>query len=166
MPTFFDNALFESEFPPRELRRGALVRVRLVRNGSTIEGVLQAVERRGLRVEEPERLFMPMFRGSGASGLLIEEEEEPSKRVHGMAWSQIDRVQVRARATSAGLIWGVVLTLALGWCGEGLDHLTDGTPRAESVYIGVAAGVLIGVLIARLGREWRSVWTAPDNELP
>ena len=131
-----------------------------------IEGVLQAVDRRGLRVEEPERLLTPIFRGAGAAGLLIEEEEEPSKRVHGMTWNQVETVQVRARAASAGLIWGVVLTLALGWCGEGLDHLTDGTPKAQSVYIGVAAGVLIGVFIARLGREWRAVWTAKDAALP
>ena len=81
-----------------------------------------------------------------------------------MAWNQIQMVQVRARASTAGLSWGVVLALALGWCGDGLDHLTDGSPKADLVYFGIGIGVVIGVLIARVGREWRTVWTAKKSE--
>jgi len=163
-PSFFDSDLFDTEFPPRELRVGALVRVRRAGDDGVVEGVLQAADRRGLRLEERERLLRPLFRGAGPSGLFLEEEEAPSKRVHGMAWNQIEMVQVRVRASNAGLIWGVVLALALGWCGEGLDHLTDGSPKADLVYFGIGMGVLIGVLIARVGREWRTVWTAKEAQ--
>lgn len=163
-PSFFDSPLLETEFPPRDLRPGASVRVHLARECGVIEGLLQAVDRRGLRVEQRERLLTPMFRGDAETGLLIEEEEAPSKRVRGIAWNQIETVRVRVRAATAGLMWGVVLSLALGWCGDGLDHLTDGSPRAQLVNIGIGAGVLIGILIARLGREWRAVWTAKDAE--
>jgi hypothetical protein len=163
-PSFIDSPVFESEFPPRGLRAGALVRVRLARDGGVVEGVLQAVDRRGLRLEEREMLLTPTFRGADASGLFIEEEEAPSKRVQGLAWNQIESVQVRVRGTTAGLLWGIVLALALGWCGDGLDHLTDGSPKADLVNVGIGIGVLIGVLIARIGREWRTVWTAKDAE--
>jgi hypothetical protein len=160
---FLDSNLFETEFPPRELRAGALVRVR-TGDGEVVEGVLKAVDRRGLRVEERERLLFPTFRGAGTNALFIEEEEAPSKRARGIAWNQIDTVQVRVRASGAGLIVGLVLTLALGWCGEGLDHLTDGTPKADLVYFGIGIGVLIGVLIARFGREWRTVWNDKQRQ--
>lgn len=165
MPSFIDSPLLESEFPPRELRPGATVRVQ-TRDGSMIEGVLHAVDRRGLQIEARGGRSKAMLRGALGGGLFIEEEEAPSRRVHGVAWIQIQTVRVRVRAATAGLLWGVGLALFLGWCGQGLDHLTDGTPRAELVNVGIVAGVLIGILVARLGREWRAVWRAKDPEAP
>ena len=159
MPSFLDSPFAESEFPPRELQPGAIVRVQVL-DGSVIEGVLQAVDRRGLQVENRGRHLQPTFRGAAGGGLFIEEEEAPSKRARGVAWNQIATIRARSRATTAGLLWGVILTLFLSWCGDGLDHLTDGTPKTQAGYIGIAVGIVIGVLVARLGREWRTVWTA------
>lgn len=165
MPSrFLGSPVFETEFPPRALRAGAIVRVRLAGNGDLVEGVLQAVDRRGLRIDKREQVLRPLFRGAGANGLFIEEEEDPSRRIHGVAWNQIATVQVRARASTGGLSWGIALALFLGWCGDGLDRLTDGTPKAELVNVGIGIGVLIGILIARFGREWRTVWRAKDSQ--
>ena len=128
------------------LRPGAKVRVKLASGAPILEGVLRAIDNRGLSVEKRRKFFKTEADWA--------DDASPLRRLR---WADVDALWVRRHAVQSGLLWGISLALGLGWCGGTADRLTDGFPRTELLYYGMALGLVIGGLVILLGYEWRSV---------
>ena len=87
-----------------------------------------------------------------------EEVEEP------IPWDAIRLVEARFRATFRGLAIAVLASLALGWCGEGLDRLTDGFPDHDMQIFGATIGIVLGLLVAALTFEWTPVYEDDESD--
>lgn len=127
---------------------GSRIQVRLRSDRSTFAGVVHALSDEGLTIASRWWLPDPL-------ALIPEPELIP--------WSDIDRAWKRGRAITHGLGWGLALSLLLGWCGSGMDRLTDGFPTHDGQSLGVGIGVLVGCFIILLGREW---WLVYDGARP
>ena len=161
MTRLVDGPVFDQPFPPSDLREGARVRVRLKNEKPLIEGLIRSVDEKVLRIDVPRpSSVLPLLPFLGSRNAFVQDEspeETAGPIVRRLVWQQIDRVWVRGRAMIAGLAWGGVLFLAFGSCGDALDHFTDGFVEHQLVYFGRAIGILVGALVMRFGREWRTV---------
>ena len=109
------------------------------------------------------KLLVGTLRACDESGVTLgyrfeaEDVEEP------IPWDVIRLVEARFRAFFRGVATAIFASLALGWCGHGLDQLTDGFPDNDAQIAGVVIGLVIGLLLWLLTFEWTSVYESDDN---
>ena len=149
MTTPLDPDLFFASASSR-LRPGTTVRVKRAGSAGPIQGKVRAAEPRGLLIELPR----PFFR-TESDWETYGDSDQP--RIEQMRWQDIERLWIRTHAVRSGLAWGAILFLFLGWCGEGMDKLTDGSPHAQNVYLGQAVGFAVGLAVFLFGHEWTKV---------
>ena len=134
----------------RELSPGTRLRVHLTvehadsdaPDGKLLVGRLRAVDENGVTLGY-------VYEG--------EDVEEP------IPWDAIRLVEARFRALFRGVTVAVLAGIALGWCGSGLDRLTDGFPHHDGQTAGIIIGIVIGLLVWGLTFEWTPVYEADET---
>ena len=95
-------------------------------------------------------------------GLVATWDREAERVTELLPWDSIRRVKARLRASRRGTKCAIVLMLTLGSCGGILDSF-PGDTRSHFWIVGVAIGLVIGLLVAGTTSEWTVVYETPPQ---